>query len=215
MLDEWRKAVLGACSGQRDEYWLTEILRSDPELARRWLDINLSSNRTVIAHPDSLVSVAVASLGSSERRELLSCLPKHSRYGWLISLLVGDDPEAYREFLAEPLWLESHLDPLTWCSSGDLFEDELELSQAWIAKAQLALQAGYGPEDVARARLDSPKGWSGEESVMWESWVDRFRPLEQHEDPLVRRMASKAIRIATERRDDARRREKKEAIFGR
>jgi hypothetical protein len=215
LLGDWREAVLADSSGQRDEFWLIEILGADRELARRWLDIHLSPDRLFPAHADRVISAAVSSLGPSERGELLSRLPEQHRHGWLISLLVGDDLEIYRGLLAEPRWAQSHLDPLAWSPGSRPFEEEPELSQAWIGKAQLAMQARYSPEVVARARLDSPKGWSGEESVMWESWVGRFRPLEQHEDPLVRRMASEAIRIATDRRDHALRAEKHEAIFGR
>ena len=215
LLDDWREAVLGDCSGQRDEYWLTEILRTDPELARRWMDVHLPSDPKVIACPDSLVSVAAASLGTSGRRELLSRLPDDHLDGWLISLLVGDDLEVYREFLAESRWQKRHLDPLTWPSSGDRVEDNPKTSPIWVGKAQLALRAGYSPEDVARARLGSLKFWSCEESAMWQSWIEGFLDLEQHEDILIRSLAREAIRIASDRRDDARRRERNEAVYGR
>jgi hypothetical protein len=211
---DWRGAVLGDCSGQQDEYWLTEILRTDPELARRWLDTHLPSDANAFVRPDSVVSVAASSLDTSGRRDLLSRLPESHLDSWLISLLVGDDLEVYREFLAEPRWKKRHLDPLIWPSSGGRFEDDPELSLAWIGKAQAALQAGYNAEDVACARLDSPKIWNGEESVMWQSWIERFQALEQHEDSLVRLTSREAIRIATHRREDARRREKNEAVFG-
>jgi hypothetical protein len=212
---DWRAAVLGDCSGRREEYWLGEIMGSDPELASRWMEAHLPEEANVFLRQDDLVSVATAALDTSGRLRLLSRLHESHWDGWLISRLVGDDMEVYRAFVADPRWKKRHLDPLTWPSSGSRFEEGPGLSEVWIEKARLAMASGYSAEDVALARLTSPKSWRGHESLMWQSWVEAFQALESHEDPLIRVVGRVAIDLAVRSRDRARQRERDEEVFGR
>jgi hypothetical protein len=215
LLADWEAAILGDCSGRRDDYWLKEILRSDPDLARRWLQVHLPVEADVFLRQDGLVSVAAAALDTASRLELLSRLREDHWDGWLISRLVGDDLEAYRAFLADPRWKERHLVPLTWPSNGSHFQEGPGLGPAWIEKARLALAAGYGAEDVALAGMNSPKSWNGPMSLMWQTWVDAYQSLQYHQNPLIRVVGSVGSDLTTRSRDDARQRERKEDVFGR
>jgi hypothetical protein len=212
---EWRAAVLGDCSGFREEYELGEILRSDPELASSWMEAHLPKEANHFIRQDDLVSIAAASLDTSERLRLLSRLPENHCDGGLLSRLIGDDLEVYREFLFDPRWKRQHLDPLNWQSSGSPFDEGPGLSAVWIEKAQLAMAAGYSAKDIAHARLGLPKPWVGQESLMWQLWVDVFQGLEQHDDPLDLIVGRVGGELASQSRDMARKRESDEDVFGR
>ena len=179
------------------------------------MEANLPKEANLFIGQDDLISIATAALDTSGRLRLLSRLPENYSDGWLISRLVGDDLEVYRRFVTDSSWKKRHLDPLTWASGRSCFEEGPNLNAAWIEKARLAMAAGYSAEDVVHARLTSPKSWNGHESVMWQSWVDAFRGLEHHDDPLVRIMGRVGGDFAIQSRDMARKRERDEDVFGR
>jgi hypothetical protein len=212
--EEWRTAILGDLSGTHDEYWLVEILKSDAELARRWLEIHLAAPTHRFIARDSVIAAAAAVLNSEERRALLARLHHTHGNAWLVSLLVGDDLEVYQWLLAEPGWRGEHLAPLAEPADGSRFEEVAELSDSWIAKARIALDAGYSVREIAYTKLTSPKFWVGNESTMWQRWADRFLALEQHVDLRIRAVGRVGAEAVAAERDRARKREKDEQTFG-
>jgi hypothetical protein len=212
--EEWRAAILGDRSRDREEYWLTEILQSDAELAYRWLEAQIPTEASMFLRSDNAVSVAAAALDTSQRRALLLRLPEDYTDSWLISLLVGDDLAVYRDFLADARWRQRHLDPLGWPSTGARYENQADITPVWIAKARLALEAGHSPAELAAFTLNSPKVWSGTASAMWQSWVEGFGALERHAIPPVSCLGREGVALAVKYRDEARSLEWNEAVLG-
>ena len=57
--------------------------------------------------------------------------------------------------------------------------------------------------------------WSGNESAMWDEWIENFEPYLQHANEKIQEVAKISIDSARDSRDNSLRGELKEAVFGR
>jgi hypothetical protein len=85
----------------------------------------------------------------------------------------------------------------------------------WIEKAQQALNAGYSAQDIASATIEHDSSWTGEESNMWQGWIDDFAPLLAHEEARIRSIAEIATEKLRRLQTDARKSERRAAVYGR
>jgi len=148
----------------------------------------------------------VSALGPEERSQLLSKLPDDQALEAVVQLLVGDDLDLYAQLLRRGDLEHYHLTPL-----GGHPDDK------WIAKAKLAISAGYDADLVAHAAVwASPEGFSfgGSEAAVWSEWIERFEPLCRHDDGDIRAVGDAGKRQSTANRDRALAEERQEAIYG-
>lgn len=200
--DAWRRIIVTDV----DNYILEDVFRSDSSIALEWL-----LHRTESAPPrywlaDKSLEVATNVLSPSQRRRVLHSLQeKNQRFGQdeLIRLLVGDDPELYRELLENRSLKPYHLAPLGGYPEG-----------AWQELAGLALDAGYTPDELAHACRLSGGGWTGKLSAMEAEWAERFGALADHPDPRLQEVGILGCRIAKEQRRLHLEREHEEQVFG-
>lgn len=202
--EDWQRVVVNKVN---DKHWLSEVLRSDVHIAEQWLQVHLTETNWNLFYLtyERVIDAAIESLDIGVRRRLLFQIPNESRSEILIAKLINGNIELYRDFLAQPQLTRFHLVPLTGTPEG-----------VWFDKAILALDAGYSPEMIAQATLIY-RGvvlWSGEESKMWEGWLQHFDKLCSHENARIRQIGEVGKRDVTRRRGEALRRERHEAIYG-
>jgi hypothetical protein len=197
LLAAWRKTVV-RCVDEPHQ----AILRLDPDLAHDWLAPRLKAS-TLSFLEGGPVQEALGLLSSAQRSQLLGQIPAGVWAEEEVRWLVGDDLAVYAQLLADQRLREQHLAPLRG-----------RLDDAWIAKALLALSAGYSPEAVARAAHGSSWSISGSEAGRWEEWAARFRGLCGHPDQRIRYVGQTGEGEALERAEQARRRERREEVYG-
>jgi len=120
-------------------------------------------------------------------------------------VLIGNDTELYRQFLARPEMRRHHMTPLIGSPQAD----------GWVEKAMIAVEAGHSPMNVALAARGGHWGGWGPMSQMWQKWVDEFTPLLEHEDPRVQAIGRAGVDWSTAARDGALKEEEHEDIYGR
>ena len=87
----------------------------------------------------------------------------------------------------------------------------------WAAKAKLALNAGYGPEEIAHALIwFHPEGvqWEGKKSSVWSQWIEEFERLALDADADIRRIAAAGQAYASSQYQRALVSERHKAIYG-
>lgn len=203
---EWRNAVLSIQEselGDRpdEELWLQEVLLQSPDLALEWLVAQLAGGAEGRPFPDGqhgAVAAAVRALDPPHRTRLLQELAPEALSESLLSRLVGESPELYRQLLRRSDLRKHHLAPL----AGKLPDEQ------WIALARLALEAGYTPLDVAEASFHFLSGW-GPSVQLYAKWETAFLDLATVEDPVLKEVARhglrEAERLVSEERDAERR----------
>lgn len=198
---DWRAAMLEAPT---DQHLISDILGSDPTLAHDWLLRRLSKER-ILGDVDLKPTIgdALSALDREQKLSILRSISSGSMYHSLVAALVGDDLELYGAFLSDGELTQVHLWPLVSMPTG-----------SWSEKARLALAAGFSAEQVAGAAFLSIIGWSGNESDMWEHWIDQFSELLSHEDEGVRSVAERGVAYARERKRRALGEERNEAVYG-
>jgi len=200
---DWRKAVIKVVE---EDYWLTQVFQEDPTLARDWLEARLSEGFKHSYRHDSGLKAAVSALGPEERSQLLLRLPDDYGLEAVVQLLIGDDLDLYAQLLRRGDLEHYHLTPL-----GGHPDDK------WIAKAKLAIGAGYDADLVAHAAVwASPEGFSfwGSGAAVWSEWIERFEPLCKHDDGDIRAVGEAGKRQSTANRNRALAEERHEAIYG-
>ena len=120
-------------------------------------------------------------------------------------VLIGDDINLYRQFLARAEMKRHHLTPLVG----------LPTDAGWIDKALVALDAGYAPMDVALAVRGKYWGGFGPMSKMWQEWIDKFKPLLDHANPKVQAIGRAGVEWSKVQHSRALKDEKHEDIYGR
>ncbi len=202
--NDWNRVVVELVA---DGYWLSEVFRSDPQIAYEWLRARLrdGSDLDEPSH-DRIVHAAVGALNIESRRSLLRELPDDYRMAELIGLLVNNHLDLYRELLSIERLRDFHLIPLAGNPEG-----------VWLDKARLALAEGYRPEQLAGAVHEYPLviTWTGSEAAMWQEWVERFEPLCSHADESIRQIGIAGRNWAQLAMERARERERREAVYGR
>ncbi len=198
--ESWEAVIIDWNEGE--EYTLVEILQSDKQLAYRWLKARLS-NEDLDFRLDKALAVA-ALLDREMRKRLLSELPLNTMGDRSVKFLVGDDLELYQQLLQNKQLRQFHLIPLRG-----------NIDTIWTEKARLALNAGYGADEIAQASLGFTYSWSGKESNLWLDWTHRFEALESHPDEQIRQVAKVGKARMQERYRIALEDERREAIYGR
>lgn len=202
LVDDWNKAIVRT----RKDYFLSEVLHDNQELAFRWL-LSLLGDENVYLHDFARsIPVAVNALDVELKKQVLESLPEDFGYSELVIPLIGNDLNLYRHLLEDDRLHDHHLLPLVWHETSE-----------WVKKAKLALDKGYPPEQVAGACYGYPIGmvtWSGSESAERQKWVDRFNSLLTNSDERIQEIgkigkadAELALRNALERK-------RREEIYG-
>jgi hypothetical protein len=201
--DDWRAAVIRA---EGFEYWLPEILKSDKSLAFDWLAERVGRDSIYFSYFVMEEVRAAASVLDLDQKSAL--LPKLSGEGYgdseLLHELAGDDPRMYAEILRHHKLAKYHLAPLRGHPTG-----------SWADKAILAFEAGYTPEEAVAAAFHFGDSWTGNESDMWQGWIDDFESLAKHGDARVREASKLGERRARANKEEALSKERTEAIYGR
>ena len=200
--DAWRRSIVKDV----DNHILESVFRSDPTTALEWL-----LHRTRSAHPpywlpNESLEVAIDVLSTNQRRRVLHSLDKaYERLGQdtLIRMLIGTNPELYRELLQDRSLKQYHLAPLRGYP-----EDP------WQTLAGFALEAGYTPDELAHACRLGGGGWTGKLSDMEATWMERFEALADHTDPRLREVGILGRRAAEKEMKHHLKREHREQVFG-
>ena len=198
--DEWQLAIRNANS---DDTWLSEILKADSALSFEWLQRRLSENPLTLLRIDKSVDAAVGALSIDGRRKILQQLPVDSTSSELVNNIIGDDLDLYRELLSNEILSPLHLLPLIGRPQG-----------VWIEKAKLALDAGYGPEEISNTACHVSKIWWGNESAMWDEESEPFNQLLSHDDDRIQKIGELCIAYFEASRENALIRERREAVYG-
>lgn len=204
LYDSWKKAIINM---REDDYWLSQILLSDPEIAYEWLQQRLEDEEPEKSELKDSFKKAPLSLDITARKKVLRKIPGSLYYHDLLFSLVGDEIDIYEELLNNIELKDFHLTPLARHPEG-----------VWLEFAILALDAGYTSEQVAGAVYGYPINatfWSGSEAKMWGDWVDRFDKLCKDEDERIKKLGEVGRAQAQISYQRAFAREKNEEIYGR
>ena len=200
MRGDWHAAIVRFTG---EEYWLSRVLQSDENLAHDWLAARIKEDFDAIYLYKEAVAAAVAALSDSARRTLLLNIPPKHTMQYLVGALVRDDVALYKCLLANPRLKMFHLIPL-----------DDHLGMACVEKARLALEAGYGTQEIAHATFPSMLTWVGNKSSLYEKWIETVAPLCSHEDAHIREIGEIARKRATAQRERALNEERDEAVYG-
>ena len=145
------------------------------------------------------------------------------------SELIGDVPGGTRSYLLESAVrclvsndVEVAALLLERSDLADLYRAVLSggPNEAWMSRALLVLDRGWGPERIVEMTIHSDRGWSGPESQHWERKIEAFEDLRHRrmghlDDPRRERIIAAGIALFEPMRDDANKREHRERVFGR
>jgi len=167
----WRNAFV-----QCQENIPTDAFKKDPLLARDWLAARFSDEDGLLPQDGPTFQAAFDALDGEQRLSLMTRLSPKAACTWeAVRTLVGDDAHLYRQLLTDERLKGFHLAPLQGWAEG-----------AWAAKATLALEAGYSPEELSRAVRREGPGWGRSNSRRWARLVQCFDSLEGHPDQRIR-----------------------------
>ncbi len=200
----WRSAILRMTDGS---HVLPEILQADSELGEAWIAARLEASKTTyLAHDvTSVLENIAAGLPAQARQRLLSRLSVDASFPSSVpAALLGDELSTYQEFLANSDMKDHHLGVL-----------EGMPNDRWLERAGAALQAGYAANEVAEASFDGGHSWRGSEAEYWRSWQKSFDDLKSKADEACLAILLEGSRIAAERVERARKREKLEQTYNR
>jgi hypothetical protein len=204
VINPWREAILRT---NVREYWLSQILKQDGSLCFEWLLASIEREEWFFIHDfrnRDRSETIISALIFEQRLAILEKLQDHHSFYDLVEELVDDDLGLYTELLKREGLSNYHLLPLEGHPIG-----------AWIDKALLAHEAGYGVDEIISAAFGFSYSWEGKLSDMWRTWLREFDQLSEHNDPRVREIAAAGSKAAHERIEDAAASERTEAIFGR
>lgn len=205
----WRKAILRTADNPSNSYRLERILASDQDLAVEWLTRHFTNSPAIFITGRSPAQVAIDSLDGESSIRLLSQIQSDNWQGQGIARVVGNRPAVYRALLEDENLRDLHLAPL----GGILNEDGMGLGSHWERLAEMALECGYGPDQVAEATFPRSYVWDGRESEMWESWIAAFKAMTSN-TPEFRAIQAIGIKAAQDWKEDALRREQKRRVYG-
>lgn len=209
--EEWQGAILRASARNlerhdHERYWLKEIFSHEPKLAFQWLRRQLAvgpEERRALVTQHGVVAAAIRSLDASARARLLIELPPRSFSSDLVSHLVGDSPEFFKQLLSRSDLRKQHLAPL----AGNPPDDR------WIQLARLALEAGHTPKQLTETSFRSP-GFFGSSVEHYTRWETAFRDLSALDDPAFREVARLGLRQAEKLVQEARAAERRLKLAG-
>lgn len=191
----WRNVILntGARGGidrvrlQRSHYWLKQILESDPEVARAWLEARIEDvEEYEVVSPGGMYASAVRPIGSSERVNILQRLRPGGFGSRLIRLLVDDSELVYGQLLKIERLRSEHLAPLR----------RKPTDPSWRAMAELALEAGHDPRQIGEAAYQDSPAIRGFGEEHWTKWKQGFEDLLETAHGELREVAEHGLRFA-------------------
>jgi len=198
---EWEDAVI---AHGRHQYWIADALRSNQQLALRWLERILHEEQTPIWRITEQLHVAADVLTNDQKLGLLNGLSSSYRSFDVANVLVGEDVELYEALLRNPNLQLLHLTPLSH-----------KPGPAWEIKVVVALRHSYPPEEIARATLSrSGMAGYGKESVMWQEWIDAFAVYCGDPDSGLSAVAEAGKSLATAELRRALRKERYQQVHG-
>lgn len=205
---EWRKVIARSGTGDlgntHTDYWIGEILSKDGELGRDWLIAQMSREDAMVSYQvGEIAEKTIPALNKTQRLEVLRQVRTGFGSEKVIRQLVGDDLEIYRELLGLDELTLYHLAPLEGPSE-----------QGWAEKAIAALDAGYTPENIARATLPHSWSWSGRVSEMWGQWTRKFEKLMEHPDTRIVRIGELATETTRAWMEQAVEEERAKDVYG-
>lgn len=200
---EWRAAILRAHGAQ---FFSSEILEADKELAFDWLISRLDEKRKYFDfHTRKEISAAISALDSEQRLAALVRVPDDGLLTFeLLTDLTSDDLKVCEEVLRTSRFGQLRLIFLHAHPKG-----------IWPEKALLALDAGISAQDIIHATLHEDESWTGGLSNMWQGWIDDFTPLLAHDDARIQSLAQIAIDELKSCQSAARKSERRAAVYGR
>ncbi|MBZ0113808.1 MAG: hypothetical protein K8J08_15190 [Thermoanaerobaculia bacterium] len=185
LVHDWEEAILRSLSWEYEEakdrvrpfgYWLGEILRSDADLAFRWVLARLQDLPPRIDKRSPFASAADV-LSVNQRIALIEQFPAHPCLVDLAPLVVGEKSEPFRSLLNNPAVPKYHLAPLF-----ELYEEP------WDALALIALEMGNSSQEVAKATVEGGRFWRWNHGIeywqRWRSWFER-RVIEASNERIV------------------------------
>jgi hypothetical protein len=186
-------------------------LERDPDLAFHWLRAHLGAIKPALnwfVRGDSPLERATRGLRKEHRIDFLKVLndgyPGQFRsLPKLVSSVVARDTDAFEVLLTLEGLRPCHLEPLKRNPDRD-----------WEHWANLALQAGHGPREIAEAAFNAPYSGAGSGASYWQSWVQSFAELETRSDPALRAVGYWGRNRAQENLEEVRQREKTWEIRG-
>lgn len=200
----WTGAVVRAPEQRGDGgHWLGRVLAADTNLAKEWLRRRLARRPSPTLIGRNPVVSAISALTVDDRRQLIRELEPDFGSGFVAKRLVGDSRDVYDALLEKEDLEPLHLAPL-WGRPDD----------GWLRLAQLALDRGYSEDEVAEAAYGEMHSWRGDESKMWEIWIEAFSELGTDLDARMVEVQRRGIEVATLRRDRALTRERDQQVFG-
>jgi len=210
VLSPWRKAILRSATGDEratavSEHWLAQILGKDPELALEWTlaRMGLDELSRSLDNEEALNS-AVSALSGDQRRRVLEALTPGLLAFELIPRLVDRDAELFRALLR----LDHLRDYQLLALSG-------RPDEQWAGLAQVALDDGRNPEELAGAAFLGGHSFLGHGGDYWSEWQEAFQMLESDPRPGIREVARCGREITLARVRDSEARERHEQLFGR
>ena len=156
---------------------------------------------------------AIAPLANDERKELLRIVPNKMWRGEIVNSLIGDSLELYQNLLENKSKKDFHLS-LLHGFKGDTIGEETWEEESWIAKAKVALDAGYTPEDIEDAIFSPSWSREGNASDMWNRWIARYDRLLSNSDPRIKKVGEIGKTKARKNLELALKDERREAIYG-
>jgi ATPases with chaperone activity, ATP-binding subunit len=200
---EWRAALLRT-HGQH--FYSSEILKSDKSLACEWLIARIDERPPFFDyHTRREISAAASVLDSDQRLAVLQHVPNDGLLTFeLLMELADDDLRVCKEILKTSRFGSCRL---TFLHGHP--------KKPWVEKALIALNAGYSAQDIVGATVGLDSSWTGEESNMWQGWIDDFEPLLRHDDPRICSVAEMATAKLKSLQLAARQSERRAAVYGR
>lgn len=197
--EKWEEAILNC---QADDYWLGEILESEPELAFRWLKRNQNRKGSSRLLRGDFVSSIAARLTQRQRIQLLKAL-KPSWGSAYICALVGDSTEVYSALLNLEHLGRHRLDPFV-----------RRPDETWTAFVEIAVSFGLSTSDIAQAALGGLRCESGPVSQMWLALASEFQAFANHQRVEVRNVTQQCLQWLQSQIDCAIQAERHESVYG-
>jgi hypothetical protein len=182
---------------------LDRLVAAAPALPYMILKAKCEGDGHVFQGDDALPRLA-GHLTKAQKMELLGCCRSGPHLG-MVRLLVGDDLDLYEEVLKDKALADSQLEPLM----GD------PSTESWQAKARAAFAAGYSAVEIVRGPFLIGWSISGPASAYWQGWVERYKNLAVHEDPILNEIGEAGVAYVANWRDSAIEEERREMVLGR
>lgn len=212
---EWHEAILRARSrdyddqlSQRDDHWLSEILKDDRALALEWLQRRLRDADLPLSMDER--GAFSAAVGALREGQILALLPTLETIVDSQSFFVGEllehfawQPQIYAELLRSSRLYQFHLKPL----EGKLPD------KSWKELAALALEEGKEPKAVASVSFYSAGYW-GFGVEHWGKWETAFVEMEKTAEGPLLEVARHGLRIAREKIEAAKQEQRRYELTG-